>query len=115
MKILLALALASIATAAAADKPYSKADKCMAYADAFEQSSYVRDRGQSPEHAFKYLKSIYPAEKNPPISEQQIKTAINLVYFDAAFAETRGRVIHAQILDLCANDWKGPKQFQPLK
>ncbi|MEF3068048.1 hypothetical protein [Pandoraea apista] len=94
---------------------YTKDVVCMAYSDLFEQVGYSRDRGESPEHTLEYMKSLFLTVKEPPISEKQIKNVINLVYFDPAFADARGKLFKKQIWDLCANDWKAPKQFQPLK
>lgn len=94
---------------------YTKGAICMAYVDLFSQVGYSRDRGESPEHTLEYMKSLFLTVKEPPISEKQIKNVINLVYFDPAFSEARGPLFRQQIWDLCANDWKAPKQFQPLK
>lgn len=107
MKKFFALAL-SLVVASAGAQTYSKNSICMAYADLFSQAASYRDIGHPPTAALENSRYLFLNVPNPPISEQQIKNAINLVYFDPAFSTARGRPLRMVIWETCQNDWNDP-------
>jgi hypothetical protein len=95
---------------------HDKINLCMAQADMFQQIAYQRGDGQSPQTAYvnvPYLLKLRTSGKFS-ITQKQIKTAINLVYFDRDFSQIPPDLLQAQVYPLCMNDWK-TVQFQPLK
>ena len=125
MKFLKYLALAvlvacSLSSAYADNDPPGYADKgslCMSYGKLFTNAAVLRDAGNPPQYAFQWImKRQQPrAGGNFSIDQSQVKTAINLVYFDPALAPlSGGPTMSGTIFNWCMRDFQ-VERFQPLQ
>jgi hypothetical protein len=73
-------------------------------------STRNRDNGLDPKYTFKFISSNQYFKDVP---EPEIKSMINVVYFDPDFSNARGPAFENQMMDLCL--FGPPKQFEPLK
>jgi hypothetical protein len=122
-----AACLATVATAADSNPPgyYDKASMCTSFANIFQTIAAERDIGESPQKTYKIIMEVGTPRSGGRfgISEQQVKTAVNLIYFDPSFAHERigsqadpmTNNLSSAIFEACANDWKSKPAFQPLR
>jgi hypothetical protein len=97
-----------LATAAQAATP-SEMTTCSLKADLYASAAQMRDQGQPPQEAAKWLSSY----KGAYISSEAFKNVINAVYFDERFAQAGGPLFKKQMLDECLN---GPQAaWKPLQ
>lgn len=110
MKKLLALT-SMLACAMAAAGTLPKNIVCQLRGEVFSSAAQIRDQGGDPKTAYgvagQYIKPVND------IDSAYVKKAVNLVFFDPAFANAGGPRLAQQIADLCLND--GKPKFQPLK
>lgn len=90
----------------------NKEHRCRFVGIAFDNAAFYRDLGHSPEMALERLR-IYAKPGKFGISVAQLKSYINAVFFDPAFAQAGGMPLSLQIKEACMRDW-APK-FQPLR
>ncbi len=99
-------------TPEARKKLSDKQTRCMRLGAIFQAIASGRESHIPPKTEF----SIIKKGMNPQgvhITDAQIKNAINLVYFDPAFAYAGGVALAKQVVDSCMNDFK--PEFEPLK
>ena len=114
------LVACSLSSAYADNDPPGYADRgsmCMSFGHMFNAVAVQRDAGNSPQYAFQWImKRQQPRSGgNFSIERSQVKTAINLVYFDPAFVQlTAGPMLSGSIFNICMSDWNAAR-FQPLK
>jgi hypothetical protein len=72
----------------------------------FEMAAGMRDDGIRPEDTLKYVAGHV-------VSPQEKKDAINLVYFNPAFANARGKSLMMAVFNTCV--FGPPKPFERLK
>lgn len=78
----------------------------------FSAAADARDDGASPKSAFGRANQ-WSRFNSPGVDAAFTKKAVNLVYFDPAFANAGGQRLEFQIKELCLTD--GKPKYQPLQ
>ena len=87
----------------------SKSLTCNIMGTMYDVIAQVKHGGMPPEEAFRIAKSVAKST----LTEQQVKEAVNMVYFDPGFAYAGGQALVNQIYASCMNDFK--PLYKPLK
>jgi hypothetical protein len=107
MKSVFAIAMLVASTSVFATTP-DQMSSCALKSDLYREAAGMRDRGETPQDAAKFL----GAYRSRFISAEDFKNIINTVYFDDRFANAGGFALKKQMLDYCLN---GPKEYKPLQ
>lgn len=102
-KLLLCAAL--LAPAAYAADP----EMCYQLGFIYKMAAYERDIGKPPEIA------LLVVEKATAVPLEMRKAAINQVYFDERFANSRDTPLSFQVQEACMRDFKPLHDFKPLE
>lgn len=87
--------------------------KCVAASSIYQASASFRDQGMSPQQAFQ-TQIVWI--QNGTVSDRQLKSIINDIYFDPRFENAGGKALHDQTLQICMNaSDPNYKPFEPLR
>lgn len=112
-KLLAAVLIASAASVASAGAVYeNKIQYCTAKGSIFQNSADIRNMGRSPKDALDVARG-FESTGNYAISQEYIKRAINLVFFDPGFTNAGGMALQQQVMNDCMRD--GKPKYQSLK
>jgi hypothetical protein len=84
--------------------------KCVFTSAMFSSIATHKNLGVSPDETFQIAKQLMVGQNT---TDESIKKAVNLVYFNDAFSYSHPEILRLQVFDLCMRDWK--PQYEPLK
>jgi hypothetical protein len=108
IRCLVALALVLPAMASAQPISAEKQNDCARKAEVFEIAAANRDGNISPQDTF----SSFKRANYVGVTDDFLKRAINLVFFDPSFHNSRGQSLMLQMLQVCEHP---DGRWKPLK